>query len=78
MVRLLISFARYMNGWLTRFDLWGTPSCITIPWDGQHMIGECLSKDQLGVMGLLLGRMLDLDFDSRVLFISFTQVTPRS
>jgi hypothetical protein len=42
------------------------------------MIGKCLSKDQLGVMGLLLGRMLDLDFDSCVLFISFTQVTPGS
>jgi hypothetical protein len=42
------------------------------------MIGKCLSKDQLGVMRFLLGRVLDFDFDSRVLFISFTQVTRRS
>jgi hypothetical protein len=78
MEHLLISLARYRDRRLTRFNLWSSPSCITIPGDGQHMIGKCLSKDQLGVMGLLLGRMLDLDFDSRVLFISFTQVTPRS
>jgi hypothetical protein len=77
-VRLLISFARNRDRWLTRFDLWSSPSCITIPGDGQHMIGKCLSKDQLGVMRFLLGRMLDLDFDSRVLFISFIQVTPRN
>jgi hypothetical protein len=78
MVHLLISFARHECRWLTRLDLWSSPSCITIPGDGQHMIGKCLSKDQLGVMGLLLGRMLDIDFDSCVLFVSFTQVTPRS
>jgi hypothetical protein len=34
------------------------------------MIGKCLSKDQLGVMRLLLGRVLDLDLDSCVLLMS--------
>lgn len=37
------------------------------------MIGKCLSKDQFGVMRLLLGGMLDLDFDGCVLFFSFLQ-----
>lgn len=34
------------------------------------MIGKCLSKDQLGVMWLLLGRVLDFDLDSSVLVFS--------
>jgi len=36
------------------------------------VIGKRLSKDQLGVMRLLLGRVLDVDFDSCVLCISST------
>jgi len=74
MVRLLISFARDRDKWLTRLNLWSSPSCITIPGDGQHVIGKCLSKDQLGVMRLLLGGVLDIDFNSCVLLISLMQL----
>jgi len=34
------------------------------------MIGKCLSKDQFGVVRLLLGRVLDFDLDSSVLVFS--------
>jgi hypothetical protein len=35
------------------------------------MIGECLSEDKLRVVRLLLGRVLNIDLDGSVLYISF-------
>jgi hypothetical protein len=52
---------------LTWFDLWCSPSCITVPRYSQHMICECLSKDEFRMMRFLLGRTLNVDLDSGVL-----------
>jgi hypothetical protein len=41
------------------------------------MIRECLSEDKLRVMRSLLGRSLNVDLDSRMLFISLFTIFRR-